>query len=281
MHRERRVPDPGVAVVPVPLAADLLRQGRGRGRDQRAGRGVGHQLQRDRRALHHLPPPARVRGAGQPGPPELDGGRVLALDLLRPDLPRPAGRPLQDDPAGLPGRQRQPQQQVLARRAHLGEPVVVRRPDRVQRQPGVPGAEHGAGGGQLRGVLAPAVVEPGRDLDLERQLAADAAHHPDQPVLGGRQRTGRRHEVDDLADPVLGQEPGDQHRGVGQVELLGHVLGADRADPAVAAPSPGRAGRRTPGRVEPRAAEPVDRAVGRHQRRGVQVADQAVLGDGQ
>jgi hypothetical protein len=30
-----------------------------------------------------------------------------------------------------------------------------------------------------------------------------------------------RHEVLDLAQPVIGEEPGDQYVGVGKVELLG------------------------------------------------------------
>ena len=70
MDREGGVPDPGVAVVPVALAADLLGQaGGGRG-DQGAGRGVGHQLEGDGRAVDHLPPAAPVGRAGQPAPPE-------------------------------------------------------------------------------------------------------------------------------------------------------------------------------------------------------------------
>jgi hypothetical protein len=38
---------------------------------------------------------------------------------------------------------------------------------------------------------------------------------------------GHRHEVDDLADAALGEEAGDEDRGVGEIELL-------RLEPALA-----------------------------------------------
>ena len=52
VERERRVAHPGVAVVPVALAARRLRQRRREGRDRRTGRHVGEALDRERRALH-------------------------------------------------------------------------------------------------------------------------------------------------------------------------------------------------------------------------------------
>src|SRR3712207_8173599 len=51
VDRERRVPYPGVAVVPVALAADLLGQAGRRCRDEAAGGGVGQELERDRRSV--------------------------------------------------------------------------------------------------------------------------------------------------------------------------------------------------------------------------------------
>ena len=50
-EHEGRVADPGVAVVPVALAAGRLGQRRGRRRDHRAGRRVGQPLERQRAAL--------------------------------------------------------------------------------------------------------------------------------------------------------------------------------------------------------------------------------------
>ena len=60
VERERGVADPRVAVVPVALAAELLGQRRGRRGHERAGRRVGEQLERQRRAVHHLAPAAAV-----------------------------------------------------------------------------------------------------------------------------------------------------------------------------------------------------------------------------
>ena len=56
LQGEGGVADPGVAVVPVALAARGLRQRRGQRRDGRPGRHVGEALDRQRRALDRLPP---------------------------------------------------------------------------------------------------------------------------------------------------------------------------------------------------------------------------------
>ena len=68
VDRERAVPDPGVAVVPVALAAGLLGQPRGGRGDRRAGRRVGHELERHRRAGDHLAPAAPVGGLAAASP---------------------------------------------------------------------------------------------------------------------------------------------------------------------------------------------------------------------
>ena len=76
---EGGVADPGVAVVPVPHPADALGQAGGRGGDDRPGRLVGQQLQRQGRALHHLAPAALVGAVRQPALPV---GDRLAEPLL-------------------------------------------------------------------------------------------------------------------------------------------------------------------------------------------------------
>ena len=58
-QRERRVAQPAEAVVPVARAAELLRQRRGRRRDDAAGRRVGQRLQRDQRAHDRVGPRRR------------------------------------------------------------------------------------------------------------------------------------------------------------------------------------------------------------------------------
>ena len=98
---EGAVPDPGVAVVPVALPADLLGQPGGRRRDRRAGRRVGHQLQRDGRTGDHLPPPAGVAGPVQPAAPEPRGVVRQPLGLLGRDDARRAAHRLQHHAADL------------------------------------------------------------------------------------------------------------------------------------------------------------------------------------
>ena len=71
LQREGRVAHPGVAVVPVALAARRLRQRRRERRDRRAGRHVGQALDRQRRALDRVAE-AVVGDArpAEPGAPE-------------------------------------------------------------------------------------------------------------------------------------------------------------------------------------------------------------------
>ena len=129
--REGGVADPGVAVVPVALAADLLGQAGGRCRDQSAGRRVGHQLERDRRAVDHLPPAAAVGRAGEPGPPERRPcSSNSRWTSATPDLPRrPVGRRLEHDAARLPAPRRQRRVHVAAD-VRLGASARRRAPGR-------------------------------------------------------------------------------------------------------------------------------------------------------
>ena len=66
VERERCITQPRESIVPVALTADFLGEARGRRRDDRASWRIGHQLQRHRRAGHHLPPKAPVGRAAQP-----------------------------------------------------------------------------------------------------------------------------------------------------------------------------------------------------------------------
>jgi hypothetical protein len=88
-----------------------------------------------------------------------------------------------------------------------------------------------------------------------------------------------RHEVQHLADPLGGHEPGDQDGRVGEVQLADHDIVAFGGDPEPAASVAVQQGREHAGTVEPRAAEPVHTAVGRDQRRGLQISNQSMLGD--
>src|SRR6478735_4475242 len=73
VEREGGVADPGVAVVPVAATAELLGQAGRRRRDDPAGGQERQQLERQRRAVHDLTPPALVARLGEPVAPVLDG----------------------------------------------------------------------------------------------------------------------------------------------------------------------------------------------------------------
>src|SRR6266508_2364918 len=66
VKREGGVPNPRVAVVPVALPPDLLREARRRSGDNGSRRLVGEQLQRQSRPMHHLAPAPAVAA---PAPP--------------------------------------------------------------------------------------------------------------------------------------------------------------------------------------------------------------------
>src|SRR6185295_605680 len=79
---QRRIAQPAVAVVPVPLPADLLRQRRRRGGHDSAGRGIGEAFEDDERRLHVLFPFPRIATAVGPRLPVLDRllQRMLRVD---------------------------------------------------------------------------------------------------------------------------------------------------------------------------------------------------------
>ena len=128
-------------------------------------------------------------------------------------------------------------------------------------------------------MLRAAVVEPGPALEHERHLAAHR-DHPAQELAAVLRVAVDRHEVLHLAHAVGRQEARDEDVRVGEVELLRGVLGVRRRDPVEAA-LVGVEDRREDARgVEPLGAVPVDRPVGADQGNGVEIADDAVLGDG-
>ena len=86
LQREGRVAQPGVAVVPVALAAGRLGQRGRQRRHRRAGRHVREPLDRERRALDRIAPAVVGHArAAQPAAPEARGGRqprVGVIDVL-------------------------------------------------------------------------------------------------------------------------------------------------------------------------------------------------------
>ena len=276
VERERRVPDPRVAVVPVAAAPDHLGEAcRGRGHD-RAGRAVGQELQGERRTVDHLAPAALVLRAREPAPPERDRLlvgrarlrlRVLARHVVGLD-------PLEDE--GDRGA-----------RAHgeltVDAGLVARHGRRgLEREAEVRRAEHDTVLVLLDLVLVAAVVEARLHFDPEAHLAADSLDAADEPMaMDVLLRLRDRHEALDLPHALLGEEAGDEHVRIGEVELLRRPVLRHRGDAVVAAlvlvEDRGEDARR----IERRAAVPVDVSVGAGQRDRVQVAHDPVLGDRQ
>src|SRR5215203_6782644 len=68
-HREGRVPEQGVAVVPVVRSLHSLRQRHGGGRNQSSGGMVDHEFEGEGRPVHYFPPTATIGAPGDPPPP--------------------------------------------------------------------------------------------------------------------------------------------------------------------------------------------------------------------
>ena len=84
-QRQRRVPDPAVAVVPVADAAERLGERRRRGSHDPARRRERQRLQREQRPHHGIAPASLHRAVARPLGPVLDGlvERVLRIDRRR------------------------------------------------------------------------------------------------------------------------------------------------------------------------------------------------------
>ncbi len=273
VHAERSVAHPHVPVVPVAFPAEPLGQtGRRRGHD-RARRRVREQLQREGRAMHHLPPPPLVPRGRQPAPP-VRHRRVellLRLPTLAPVRRRVLGALVQREHRRLALGQLEVGPYVRA--------VGLQRDGGRQRQAQVTAGEDRDVSGQPHRVRHGTVAEARCHPRAERHGPADAEHPADQPVRAPRGRLAvDGNEVLHLADPVLGEEPGDQDVGVGEVELLGMRQHGRRQLEGTAPLGVQQRGEHTR-RVEGRTAVPVDGAVGSHQRRAAQIADQSVVGD--
>ena len=270
---EGGVPQPAVAVVPVPAAAQFLRQRRGGRGDQRPRRVVDEQLEGQRRPLHGFPPAAAVAGLADPVLPEVRGQREQVGGLTRGQRPDLAA-PFQLDVHGLALVQGE-------RGGHAGF-LDLERDRGAQHAVPSRGPEHRADAGDhLDRVRGPAVVERRVTGQLERGPAADRPGLAHQQVTRLAGAAGLRdHEIDDLADRLGAVEPGEQDVGVRQVHLLrvrGHVAG--QREVAALAGVQQRAEQR--GGVEAGRAVPVHGAVGTDQGHGPQVPDDPVLLDRQ
>ncbi len=267
-ERQGRVADPAVAVVPVARAAELLgERGGGRG-DQSPGRGVGQGLQRQQRALDRLlVRPVDVGRAGPFGPEGLGVlQRLVGVDLVR------------DRFVGWTVGQHEGDGQVFAggELRHRGHVFPADLDARAQHRHVGPrdGAQHVAVDAGDPGHGGP-VAEAQHQLHPHGHLAAQARDQAHDV----RSLAARRHEVEHPDRALGGLEDGLQHQGVGQVAARdAHVLGRGRDLPAAVGLVAQQGGEAGVG-IEPRPAQPVDRAVDGHQGGGLAVADQGVVLD--
>jgi len=240
---------------------------------------VGQQLERQCRAVDHLPPPPGVARRRQPLPPEGDGGVHQRLRIRRRrilDRPVAFATPARQDVeheghhvalvkveagAGVPVRVA-----LQGRRRAQHESQVIRREAKAPLGPDVDA------------VACPPIVEARGETHAQAHRPAHRAHAAHHTltmvgVVGGQ----HRHAVEHLHHSGAGEEPGDQDVGLGKIELAGVGLPdpGDRPMPAVGV----QQRTENAGGVEAWTAEPVDPTAGAHQRRAAQVADQTVVAD--
>ena len=173
-------------------------------------------------------------------------------------------------------RQRQPLAGALDRH-ELGPHRSVLDPQR-QRRAEAERIRPGGGDHPVRRELDPRhdrpVVRAQRELHPHRNPAPQALDDPHQTR---RALTSPRHEVDHADGAVRGLELGLEHERPGPVATRGRAHLAGRREqpaPMPLVPQQGREARRG---VKARQAQPVDRSVAADQRRGLQVADEAVV----
>ncbi len=267
---ERGVAQPAVAVVPVALAAEVLRQRGRRRRHDAAGVDVGHQVQRQQGAAYDVS--VRDVGEVEPGDPgDLVVDRLVdqrRMGTRCPEVRRqPRGRERQDvaladvevvDVTVAGGlRQAGTAQDELVRPGHGGDRRLVT----VLQPPADPRA-----GGAVLEAHHPLVVHP-----HGAPHAGDPPHDVDPAVAGG-------HHVEQGDHAGVGTERRLQRRRVLDVRPRDLVV-ADRAQLPVPVLLVAEKCREAGGRVEAGEAQPVDRAVPPDQGCGAPVADHRVVLD--
>ena len=288
-ERERGVADPGVAVVPVALAARRLRQRGGGGGDHRAGRRVGEALERERAALQIAAP--RVVGelaAVEPVLPVVGGPDEPAVGVLERARRRVVG----------PG-QRAEHLLALLHQVPRGDAraldaeVEVAHQVQLEVVVALDGHVVVVAAGVVPVAAGPAVVERRLAHERELHLAVDAADGAEQDVVGvvvGRRaamrvravvavvpRADQQRVADD--DPAaLGAPAGLEDHRAGQVAAGGRHVHARGAEPELAGVAVEQRSEHARG-VHPRQAHPLDAAARGDERGGLAVRQEGVVGD--
>ena len=275
------VPDPAVAVVPVPLAAGRLGQrGGGGGRDGPGGR-VRQTLQDQRGADDVRTVRARQLHLAGPAPPPAERLLEPGVEVFRLGRPRElelqllGADELDGEAEALLLADADLFQEAVVRGVHLEIPVS-------NQEQAIVAADRAVDAGGLMADPGPdlAVVEARRHLDQELHLAANSLDDPDQLLLG-LQRSARAHyeEVDDASFGALCPEGGAEHERALQVGLEGCrvlVLGRHLA---VAAALPVEEAPEHAGGVDAGHAAPVDRARAADEGHRMAIADECVVAD--
>ena len=268
--REGGVTDPAVAIVPVALAADRLRQGRRRCRRDGAGWREDEQLERERATHDSIAPGTGVREPCRPPLPEGRGTVEPRFDM---------GARGKDE--WLVARGDEAQESTAARR-HL-EPsahaavTILRRSRAPARERDAVGAV--GGHRNLAAALearALSVLEARRGSPFHRHPAAQTFHSASQLTQGDEVCIGQRHGVGDT-DAAAGRgERGFEHVGARSIAPLRLVaLGGVELE---AAPTLGvEDGGEDTGRIHVRQAEPVDGSVPGHQRDRPSITDHRIV----
>ncbi len=264
-QRERRIAQPAVSVIPVALAADPLGQRRCRRGDDAAGRLIGERLERDDGAPHRFRPLAGRPAFCRPFRPEFFGHlqRFAGIHGGRRRLMRP--RVSENERNGVAAGD----DKFADRRHVLAAEMNGRAQHRHVR----------SGDGAKRAVLQAgdprddgAVAEPQYQLGTHLQFAL----RPDDQTHDLGMVAVERHEVDQRRRSLVGFELGLEDQRARPIAAGDARFFLRRHQPAAVLRRAEQ--RRKAGvRIEARPAQPVDRAVARHQRGALAVADQGII----
>src|SRR5262249_13739328 len=271
IQRERRIPDPGVAVIPVAHATDLLRETAGGCRDHGPGRREGQELEHHGRAVHEFTPAPGMAEGSQPLPPVVQG-------FGQEGLPRQAR--FQEGPVMSILQVLQDKRGALARLQHkfdhysLG--VTGQREATDQGELHRAGSEDRAASFEHHLVWTPGKVECWLTFQAEADGATDSTHHAHN-LMGLAPLFGlfNGHEVHHLTHPLDAEKAGQQDTAVWQVHLfvLLVVQGGDLEEATFLVVQDG--GKKT-GRVKVWQAAPVDRAIDPDQSYSVESANHPI-----
>ena len=275
-----RVAEPAVAVIPIAIAARILRDRRGWRGQQGTGRRVGEQLDHQRGSPNGILKWSLIEALLEPADPEgarplgefggiaaagkfpAEGEVALAEAECQPHL-----RAGLDGEAEHVARSSIDHLDVAVERHGGGEDHFLR-PAR---------GDHDAlavGKADARATVGRRGVQDAFDLHRSAARLEAAANPLQRKKALALDEAG--HEIGHDQRPFGAMEGGGQDVGVADVGLLTSRHRVDRRNPETAAALPVENRREDGGRVEARIAKPVDRAAGRDQGGGFTITDQSV-----